>query len=71
MMLYDLMAVGYAALVEGQLDTLQGRLEALAGLVRMLSKRSERVRRLSWQEMMAQLQRVEGPLAMLRRYGRT
>jgi GT2 family glycosyltransferase len=71
MLLYDVMAVGYGAVVDRQLDTLWGRVGALAGLVRMVSKRSKRVRRASWREMMARLQPAEGPLAMLRRYGRT
>jgi GT2 family glycosyltransferase len=71
MLLVDILAVAYAALVERQMDTLLGRLEALGGLFRMLSKRSKRVRRVSWREMTARLQPVEGPLAMLRRYGRT
>ncbi|NLF00804.1 MAG: glycosyltransferase family 2 protein [Anaerolineales bacterium] len=69
-LLYDLMAVGYAMLAKRQLASLHGRLQAIGQLRKMLVRRSQRVMRISWREMMRRLQPIEGPLAVARRYRR-
>ena len=65
---YDLMAVGYAIAAGRGPGAVQGRIEALIGLSRMLAKRRQIIRRVSSRAMMAKLQPLENPLAVLRRY---
>lgn len=65
---YDLMAVGYSIAIGRGLGALQGRIEALSKLPRMLAKRRQIVRRVSSPTMMARLHPLESPLAVMRRY---
>lgn len=65
---YDLMAVMYAIAAGRGRGAVQGRISALAEIPRMLTKRRQIVRRISSRTMMARLQPVENPLAVLRRY---
>ncbi len=65
---YDLMALGYALTTGYGLSALQGRLEALGAIPRMLTKRRALIRRVPPSVIMRQLAPVENPLAVLRRY---
>jgi len=65
---YDLMAVGYAIASGRGLGAVQGRIEALGKVARMLAKRRQIVRRISTRAMVAKLHPVEQPLAVRRRY---
>jgi hypothetical protein len=65
---YDLMSVGYAIATGRGRGAIQGRIEALSKIPRMLAKRRRIVRRISSRTMMAKLHPLENPLAILRRY---
>jgi len=65
---YDLMAVGYAIASGRGRGAVQGRIEALGKVRRMLAKRRRIVRRVSTRAMVAKLHPVEQPLAVRRRY---
>lgn len=65
---YDLMSVVYSVTAGRGQGAVQGRLEALGKIPRMLAKRRQMVRRISARAMMAKLHKVESPLAVLRRY---
>ena len=65
---YDLMAVGYAIASGRGLGAVQGRVEALGKVARMLAKRRRIVRRIPTRAMVAKLHPVEQPLAVRRRY---
>jgi len=65
---YDLMSVGYAVAVGRGPGALQGRIEALPEIPRLLAKRRRIVRRMSSREMIAKLHPVENPVAVLRRF---
>ncbi len=65
---YDLMAVGYAIASGRGLGAIQGRIEALGKMPRMLAKRRRIVRRISTCAMVAKLHPIEHPLAVRRRY---
>ena len=67
-LMYDLMAVGYATVTRRGMSTVQGRIEALSKVPRMFAKRRRIARRISSRTMMAALHPVENPLAVLRRY---
>jgi len=65
---YDLMSVGYAIAAGRGPGAVQGRIEALSKVPRLLAKRRQAVRRISPRAMMAKLHPLENPLAVLRRY---
>jgi GT2 family glycosyltransferase len=67
---YDLMSVGYAMAAGRGFGALQGRIESLGKIPRMLAKRRQIERRVSPGAMMAMLHPVENPLAVLGRYTR-
>ncbi len=66
---YDLMSVGYAIAAGRGVGAVQGRIEALAKVPRMLVKRRQTRHRVSSHTMMTKLHPIEPPLAVLRRYG--
>jgi len=66
----DLMAVAYSLISGRGLSVLQGRLEALGKVPRMLAKRRQIARTISWRAMMGRLQPVKSPWALKRRYAR-
>jgi hypothetical protein len=66
-LMYDLASAGYA-IATGRAGAVQGRIEALSGVPRMLAKRQQIVHRISSHAMMAKLHPLENPLAALRRY---
>jgi len=67
-LIYDLMSVGYAILAGRGLGAVQGRIEALGGIPRMLAKRRRMLRRMSPRAMLALLHPVENPFMVLHRY---
>ncbi len=67
-LLYELMALGYALVSGRGLNAIKGRLEALAGWRQMLAKRRRVVRKMPGRAMMAQLSPPENPLTLWRRY---
>jgi GT2 family glycosyltransferase len=65
---YDLMALGYALTTGYGFSALQGRIEAIGAIPRMLAKRRALIRRISPRAMLARLSPIENPLAVLHRY---
>lgn len=67
-LIYELMAIGYAVLTGRGLITLRGRIEGIRQLPRILSKRRQLVRKVSSRAMMAKLQPVGNPWILLYRH---
>ena len=68
--LYDLAAIGYAAVARRDLNPLRGRLAGLRGLPAMLRKRREiqRRRRVVAADVLRRMAPVEAPWRVLARY---
>lgn len=65
---YELMSQGYALLTGRGKTALQGRLEALRGLPKILQKRRQVPRRISATEMMRRMHPITNPLTLWRQY---
>ncbi|MGC9357941.1 MAG: glycosyltransferase family 2 protein [Anaerolineae bacterium] len=65
---FDVLAVGYALLINHDAGALQGRLAALRGVPAMLGKRRSLVRRVSSSAMMRRLRPIELPHRVLNRF---
>lgn len=67
---YDLASVPYRVVFSGQGAALRGRIEALAGLRRVLGQRRriQARRRADWPEIQAAMEPIASPLGVMRRY---
>ena len=65
---YDLLAIGYAIVVERRASALRGRLEALGGVARMVAKRRRMVRSIPAASMIAKLSPLVYPWRIPNRY---
>ena len=67
-LLYELLAIGYAVMTGRGMYALKGRLEGLSRLSKALRQRKKLVKRVSAGAMLAKLQPVENPLELWRRH---